>query len=245
MDEPKDFTNTVEFQDAVNKAAEAAAAKIMAAMATKISAAPQGPDQNFAEQLALAIAQIADQDTNRKRVPPEEIARRNAARDRMHELIQHARATGQRPEYRLIAKVYLSERFIEPFTLGDDKKVRPTEILWPGVPNEAMQPLNDCSKEIFAAFKESIGGQTGRVKGESTKGHWITPGGVVVKGDAPRRRAVGDGQAPEDYFSGDDVMVKNDDVGSPNDPTATHVRVLGTIAAPARQGSSQSGQGGY
>lgn len=245
MSEPNDFTSTVEFQAAVQKAAAQAAQeavdKIMAAMALKNAQASTGGDTFSAEALAMAIAALTDQDTNKKRVAPEEIARRNAARDKMHELLQKARATGQRPEYRLTAKVYLSERFIEPYTLGDDKKTRPTEIIWPGVPNEAMQPLNDCAKEIFAAFKESIGGSTGRVKGESTKGHWVTPGGVVVKGDAPRRREVGDGQDPASYFNGDDVSVKNADLGSPNDPTATHVRVLGTIAPPARQGSPQAG----
>lgn len=176
------------------------------------------------DRMAMAIAEISDQGTARKRVAPEVLASRARAYEKMVLLINQAREQGAEPEYRLVAKTYLSERFIEPFMPGPDKRPIPTEIVWKGAPNQAMRPINAVAKEIYAAFQESIGSQE-NLKGQDNRPFYMTPGGVVVKGD-PRgsKREI-----PQELLD-DDLKLTNQ-----KDPTAPFVHVLGTIAAPARQ----------
>lgn len=177
------------------------------------------------DRMALAIAEISDQGTARKRVAPEVLASRARAHEKMVKLINKAREDGEEPEYKLVSKTYLSERFIEPFMPGPDKRPIPTEIIWKGAPNQAMRPLNAVAKAIYAAFVESVGSQE-KLNGVDNRPFAMTPGGVVVKGlPAAARRDI-----PADLLESDLTMV-----GGTIDPTAAHVRVLGTVAAPARQ----------
>jgi hypothetical protein len=88
-----------------------------------------------------------------------------------------------------------------------------------------MRPINEVAREIYAHFRGSIG-STENIKGADNRPLWMTPGGVVIKGDArAQRREVA---APVPFDDGLDI--KNQ-----NDPTAPFIHVLGTIAAPARQ----------
>lgn len=233
-------TETPEFKEALNRAIAEAMPAVVSQVQTELLArvkpeASASGDASVAtsltetgglfEKLALAIAEISDQGTQRKRVAPEILAARAKAHERAVERIMLARKRGEKPEYRLVAKVYLNERFIEPFMPGPNKQPIPTEIIWSGMPNEAMRPINDVAKEIFKEFRASIG-STEQLKGVDNRPLWMTAGGVVVKGD-PRaqRREVA---APQPFD--DDLGVKNQ-----NDPTAPFVHVLGTVAAPARQ----------
>ena len=204
------------------------------------------------DRMAMAIAEISDQGTARKRVAPEILANRAKAHEKMVRLIgdarhhcgeaekkaaaarrigdtleaerQDAEVTKWSPEYRLVAKTYLAEQLIEPFRPGPDRRPIPTEIIWKGAPNQSMKPINEVAKAIHSAFQDSIGSQE-NLKGMDNRPFAMTPGGVVVKGlpSAARR------EIPQDLL-GDEVRIT-----SQNDPTASHVRVLGTVAAPARQ----------
>ncbi|SDD94957.1 hypothetical protein SAMN05216337_1017131 [Bradyrhizobium brasilense] len=189
-------------------------------------AAAEGAGGDFVERLALAIAEISDQGTNRKRVAPEILAQRAAKQREMVERLQLARERGEKPEYRLVSKVYLNERLIEPYMPGPNKQAVPTEIIWLGVPSEAMRPINKPAEEIYQLFRESVG-STEAIKGQDNRPFYLTVGGVVIKGDArAQRREV----AADNRFN-DGLQVASD----PRDPTAPFVHVLGTVAAPARQ----------
>ncbi len=213
------------------KAAVAESAAMVVQQMLKNGAIPQTQGNDVATELfskmALSIAEISDQGTQRKRVAPEILAAREAARKRAQARITLARENGEKPEYRVISKIYFNERFIEPFRLGDDKKPVHNEIVWTGMPNEALVPINDVAKEIFEEYRASIG-STSRLATTDNRSVWVTASGLVVKGDAPARRFVA---SPEPFS--DDLAVK-----MPNDPTAPEVRVLGTVAAPARQNIS-------
>lgn len=207
--------------------------------------------EKFAGAQALATAEIADQGTSRKRVAPEILARREAAAKRCRELVAEARrkssdahvagdqAEKERwmPTYRVTSKVYFGERLIEPWRRlpGQGAGVVAQEIVWMGVPNDALSPINETAQEIYAAYRESVGsteqlrsvkGPHGGIAEQDNRLFWMTPGGLVVKGDPPPKMFVG--TSPE-------MNVRPQDN---NDPNAPEVFVLGTVAAPARQNTA-------
>lgn len=244
MSTAPNFTDTKEFKDAVASAASKAASEALVHMLAELRAdgsigaktsAGEG-DRTLMAGLADTLAALVNQSSNRKVVPPEVIAQRERAFKRMVTLIMNARAAGERADYRLISKVWLHERLIEPYTKKpEDKVAKPTEIFWTGVPNESMVPLNDLAKDIFSAWREYTGTPE-IVQTADNRPAWITSGGLVVKGEPPARRQIGDGRAPDvaDFKFDDDLGIR-DEVGSPNDPNASRVHVLGTVAKPAQQ----------
>ena len=131
------------------------------------------------------------------------------------------------PEYRVVAKIYFNERFIEPFKRLPDKTVASNEIVWTGMPNDALRPINDIARKIYTEFKASIG-STEKLASADNRPVWITAQGLIVKGEPPRRREGYSESLPS--FS-EEVEVKHDN----NDPSAPYVHVLGTIASPAKQ----------
>jgi len=213
-----------EFKAAVAEAAALVVQQMMKAGAVPIS---QGDEslQTLFSKMALSIADISDQGTQRKRVAPEILVARDDARRRAEARIVQARENREQPEYRVISKIFFNERFIEPFKLNEAKKPVPNEIVWTGMPCQALVPINDVAKEIFAHYSESVS-SAGKLATTDNRPHWVTSSGLVVKGDPPARRFVA---TPQEFA--DDLQVKH----SPNDPTAPEVRVLGTVAAPAKQ----------
>lgn len=210
--------------------------------------ADTGTKQLFSE-MALAIAEMNNQGSGRsKPVAPEIIQQRQAAGERCTALVAKAKEAIRThgptaalemclvPIYRVVSKVYLNERLIEPYKAPETKGGKPTstEIYWDGIPSEAMRPLNAVANEIWDAYRDSIGGvpRVGKVKGPhggivepDNRSVWVTLGGHIVKGDAPAKAFVA---APLDH--NDDLGVRDN-----NDPNAPYIHVLGTIAAPARQ----------
>lgn len=215
--------------------AKAVTAEVQTELLAKVKTSPVAglTDQDgFAERLALAIAEISDQGTSRKRVAPEILAARARAHARCVDLIIAARGSGSKPEYRLISKVYLNEQLIEPFMPGPNKQPISTEIIWSGLPNDAMRPLNDVAKEIYREYRASVG-STGPLQGTDNRAISMTPGGLVIKGlGAAQRREVA---APLPFE--DDLDIKGQ-----NDPTAPFIHVLGTIAPAARQNATNQPQ---
>lgn len=240
----QDFTQTPEFTTAVASAVDKALGPILERLAaigeTPAASTPGGADlESFFRQMALSIAEISDQGTQRKRVAPEILAQRAKSHGLMIDAILEAKRLHdefgeERPKYRAIGKMYLNERFIEPFTIDPGtKKAVPVELYWSGVPNEVMRPLNDAAEGIYRHFRDSIGSTEKVVTQAQT---WISAGGLVIIGEPPARRSVGsfneagNPAAPASPFS-DDLDV----VGSPGDPNKPLVNVLGTVAPAARQ----------
>jgi hypothetical protein len=240
----RNITETPEFKAALDAALAKAVPEIVAQIAKQ--GAPIGAGSNeeataLFSKMALAIAEISDQGSNRKRVAPEVLAQRAAAKERCIRLIDDARehvleARRQKdgkveakwlPEYRVVAKIYFNERFIEPFKRLPDKTIASNEIVWTGIPNEALRPINDIAKKIYAEFRLSIG-STEKLATSDNRPVYITAQGLVVKGDPPKRR---EGLTQELPAFAEEMDLKHDN----NDPSAPFINVLGTIAAPAKQ----------
>ena len=256
--EREPITDTPEFKTALDAAVSAALPAAVEAAVAKLSdelralrqtagtedAADAPGDTKWLRQLAMAIAEVSDQGTNRKRVAPEILAKREAARQRMGRLILEARAQSLEPEYRLIGQVYLAEEKLDPFYSDPaTKRILPRDIVWTGPPNEAMRPLNDTAFGIFEAFMESIGGNSdnadwrpkrGDVSGKAPvnlNGAWVTERGLYIKGaSAAQRRTVGSLPDSNTPAPQDTLIARRH-----NDPTAAEVRVLGSVHPPARQ----------
>lgn len=230
---------TPEFHTAVSAAVAAAIpalkqqilANITAARADAPAAPGSSSDQAFAEGLAMALAQLTDQGTGRRRVAPEVIRARSEARERMTKLLVKAHAAGAIPSYRLKAKCYLDEVLIDPVWIGADHMQHPTEIDWPGVPNSAMVPINDTATEIHKAYLESVGSVP--KEDEVPDGEFrVTAGGLVVRGrPVPQRAQTGlRNGAPTAGDQGLRIKHKEQAPGK-----FKEVRVLGTVAQPARE----------
>jgi hypothetical protein len=238
-----------EFQKAVAEAAAKAVAEIAKGGAPIAAGVDEQTRQLFSE-MALAIANMSHQGDNRKPVAPEIIAKREASGRKCMELLNHAIEQAKKaqargvadeenvwiPRYKLIAKTYIGEKLHEPWQRGNGKGSPPvqTEILFSGIPNEAMKPANAVAEDIYDAYRDSIGasprlkaisGPNGGQVAQDNRPAWVTPNGHVVIGAAPARAFVGP-------ILGADVVPS--DVNN-NDPTAPLIRVLGTVAAPARQ----------
>ena len=214
-----------EVQQALADAAAKGAALAVAELAKQNGGVPADAMAMFSG-LAAAIAEMSMQGRpGPKPISPAEKARRDAAHERCVELVLKARREQLEPEYRLTGKVYLNERFIEPYFKKADNTVEPTRIVWTGIPSESMLPLNEISREIYAAYKESIG-SVQLIPTLDNRPVWVTKAGLVVRGDPPKRAFV----AAEHQFD-DALKVPQDN----SDPNAAFVRVLGTVAEPAKK----------
>lgn len=229
--------DTPEFKEAVQSAVLAMVPTLLGEIQAARGGAPENSekatdDKAFAERLAMAISELTDQGTGRKRVAPEIIESRAKARTRMTTLIIQARANGIVPSYQLRNKVYLDEVLVDPVWVDANRQAQPTVIDWPGVPNEAMVPTNDAAKGIYEAFAESIGSVAPEHRLPEDK-LGVTPNGLVVRNGAVQaRREVGtilDGGVRE----GEGLRLHHKAEG----PTKhKEIRVLGSVAQPARVG---------
>lgn len=232
--------NSPEFKDAV--AAETA--KIMASVNEQIApllaklqaasgATPSGDDKSWVQNLAMALSELSDQGQHRRRVAPEVMAARAAARDRMAQLIVKARVDKTPAIYIVRAKTHLANRLLEPMYIARDHSLHDNEIEWDSVPNEALEPVNDVAKAIFQAFKDSIGAAEWQAPEDR---YGVTRGGLVVKGaaaDAANRgmRVANTALSGAPIDTGDGLRVRHDSQTGRMNP----VNILGDIAAPAQR----------
>lgn len=185
--------------------------------------ATEGGDRAFLSQLAHEIARVGDPANKRRTVSPEVAKSREEACERMQTKLVEAHAKGEMPIYVVRQKIYLQEVLIEPqFRDPGTKEMRDTEINWPSVPNEAMDPVNDIAKEIHKEFLLSIGSMG---KAPLKSAPWVISGNEIVRGRSGPRADVGHGQSEDPRIAGRSSVPK----------TAT-IRVLGTAAEPARVG---------
>lgn len=224
------IVDTPEFKGAIEKVKQEAAKAVTAALETaRISAgsSPQEGDTNWAETFAMAIAKLTDQGTGRQHVAPEILRSREIARARMAELIIAARAEGKVPSYRLTSKVLLDNQLVDPFWIDRNHIAQPTEIDWPGVPNEAMQPLNQVAEDIFAAFMNSIGSVSKLQQDALTADLSVTAGGLTVRGNLNKRSVK---EIVHEESEKGLVLRHKDQPGR-----YKSVNILGSIANPAQQ----------
>lgn len=260
MTEPSaDFTTTPEFKAAVVAAAKEAVAETLASF----KAAPNGGStkeetMQVLRDMAMAIAEVNDQGSQRKRWAPEVMARMAEGAEKLRMLLAEAKHNYDearhrrdeagmlrwRPEYRLTAMCVLNEVMVQPWEKkGPQVPPTPVDIYWSGAPNDAMVPTNDIAKRIFSAFRQSCDGRT-KIVAESGPA-WITEGGLVIKGARPPARRTNQTQVVEGMFAVeeedaavpgfDDTFLIKGTPGVPGDPNAEFVNVLGTIAPAARR----------
>lgn len=215
------------------------AAEVEALVTAKVNLATQammdllsergGGAADWSRQLAMAIAEMSDQGNNRKRVAPEEMAKRQDARVRLLDTLHDMYQRGVDLEYQLKRKVVLDEQLIEPlWQHPTSKKQMHTTISWPGEPNDAMEPMNDNAKQVFDLWVESVGG----IKPRNQRQRLTPRGVVIVEGSAPTTREV-----PQ-VGSGEATSVRITRREQPGEVVET--RILGTIAAPARQSNGRA-----
>jgi hypothetical protein len=203
------------------------------ASAPRIESAGAGDPASWMESLAMAIATLTDQGTGRKRVSPDVMKKQVDERKEMVRLILEARATGIKPRYSLTNKVYFSDQVIDPIWIGRDKAQNRTEIDWDGVPNDAMQPVNDVAARIYSAYLGSTGGAPKVVEDAPMA---VTPKGLTVFRGRQRPAVPGvhgtfDEVDDAAVVNGGEVKIAHQNEGG----RYVERRVLGTVAAPARQ----------
>lgn len=221
---------------------DALVSKLFAEKAAEIAnvGASGGPTTGLAQALAMAIAQLTDQGTGRKRVPPEEIQARESAHGQMLEAISKWREKGVVPEYRLVREVFLADQKIRPTWIDDKHRVQPQEIGWRDIPNGAMRPINQAAEEIFGHFSRWIATNFGDAPMPVQTG-LVPPGGLVVR-HASRERGdevlsamkYGDTRpmAPPMPSGDAGLMIKG---RVPGFDQTRPVKILGSLAEPARE----------
>lgn len=181
------------------------------------------------QSLAMAIANLTDQGTGRKRVAPEELQKRERGRMEMFRLIDEAAANGENPHYKLRHLVYLGEQKVNPVWIDSAHRQQPTEIVWPGPPNQAMVPVNDTAKRIHAAFLQWIGEEPVADLGPmrvTASGLAIVKGPPGLASDAAEAQHTGGGRSGP-------LVPQIVGRGAPGPTIETHI--LGTVMPPARQ----------
>lgn len=211
-------------------------ATILAKLAEANASAPGGTVNATMAALSMSIAQLTDQGTGKKRIAPEVIVAREKAHDRMVVLINETSARGGKPLYQLRGKVLLDEVLVDPQYIDQFHRAQPQQIIWPGIPNEAMDPLNEDAKAIYAEYREWIGGGSPRDLGVAK----VTARGLVVmqRGPAVFKDEMGEALGPEAQHVGVPGSSGTGGLQIPGRGQAGHYvekRVLGTVAEPARQ----------
>lgn len=244
----KDVTKTPEFQAAVASAVQAAESDIVARITAQLAkvrgtgapaqSAPSG-DQNLIAELTKSIMAMVNINQPEKPLSPEEVQSRADGQARLIALLVPVQATDydapdapEAPFYRVIAKTFLTDFVVEPFEVdGNTKAMVPKTIHWTGIPNECLEPINDAAREIHTAYMKSIGGPTEFGGEADTRPVGVTPGGIVVKGLNPSAWRNGEARPVGGISRGSTTDVMG--IRGQNDPRASKINVLGTVAAPA------------
>ncbi len=157
-------------QAKVNEAIPALKQEMLGELAAMLSASRESAgtsdkassaDSHMISELVTHLAKLTNKDMAKIIVSPEEMAKRDSARNEMMRLIIDAHAKGEMPVYRLVRKTYLSEVKIEPQVRNPATKMMEDQLInWNNVPNEAMKPHNEVAAKIYEQFMIYIGGQS-------------------------------------------------------------------------------------
>jgi|SRR5215472_59505 len=232
-EEIADFTRTPEFQNALAAAVEKALADRTQEIIDRITAQRGAPattqEAGFARVLAGQIAELVDQDRVRRgqaaRLPAEEIERRTHAAECMEVLLTDAFAKQKEPLYDVMKPCYFEEQLIDPTWQNPATKVlMRRQVTWYGVPNEQLSPANEVALAIYREFLVMIGGETRALNRPDLGRKKLT---IVGSSDVAN-------SSPEPVGTPRSIgmlKLKGDTVQG----QISETRVLGTIAAPARQ----------
>ena len=213
----------------------------LAAFKAEILASLGSPKQDTTtagtfDALAMAIATLTDQGVGRYHVPPDVVKARSEARVRLGKLVMECQRMDendpQLPKYQLLGKVNLGDQLLEPFWIDSAHISRRREIVWTGIPNEAMDPMNESAKGIHAAFMDSIGNSPSAVVPADAL--MMTSHGAVLRVTAggtsqtQAQKHVLD-SLPQPGIPRDTVKI----LGGEHRPPREAVRILGTIMPPA------------
>jgi hypothetical protein len=228
------FAGTPEFQQAVAEAVRQSNATMMMEMAKLFSAAKPGGDLGgVLSELAVNIAQMTNTGSNRKVITPDESKRRMDAYTSMGKLLDKVRAEGQHPHYKVTGQTWIDGILINPKVPDGQGKWKDTEIIWMGIPNTAMAPLNEVAKELFNLFLISIGGSA-RIDYAPEQSVWATHDGLIMVGDNPPQSLVQRGNVHTQKELGTELSTTNE-LTSPDDPNATRIPILGKTFPPAER----------
>lgn len=230
------ITETPEFKAALAEQRASIMTDVVAALGRSNVGGAVIDQTSLISDLTMAIAGMTDTGSNRKVIPPAERDRRVKSHERMIEVLERIHADPKlKPLYALIAPVHLDEQYVEKYAQRGDRKWDQTTIVWRGVPNSAMRPLNDIAKEIYTPYLESIGGSTSNTAGLREQPTWVTYGGLQLHGN-PSQTASSHGlvsEQAEPMELGKDLGNTTLELTSVDDPNATQIPILGKTFAPA------------
>ena len=209
--------------------------------AAPVTADSQVTTKSVLEGLAHAMAKASDPANRRRILPPEVVEERAMAREEMKRAILQYHAKGEVPIYKMLRASFLNETLIHPqFFNPATKAMEDQEIDWPGVPNQAMQPVSEAARIIHAHYLRSIGARAGHVlMGFKLEGDNIEPSAValddlpaplVLTGKEIRRGHAGAPRGSE--MSIHDALAADPRRGNASAKPNIE-RVLGTTAQPA------------
>jgi hypothetical protein len=223
-----DITKTPEFI-----AAMAQMQSTMLASMQAILAASQGaPGKDTISELTAAIVGMNDPKNLERRITPAEAERRAAAFQAMGALITQMRAEKATAKYQVATKVYLTDQLIEPFVPLGNGVWAENEVYWNGVPGPGLRPIDERAHAIFEQYLIYIGGSTKNQAGVIEQPAWVQ-GGLVMMGTPTQTASARGGVKqvqPLDLTSMNPTDIKS----TTDNPNAKAVRVLGSIAEPAR-----------
>lgn len=237
--ESPSFINTPEFKEAVQAAVAAQLPAVVKQVqesivgdpATLAKASDGTVIESMMKSLALAIAGVADQGSETKRVSPEVLEFRRKERARMYELIQSAINRRDAPVYTLKNQVYLSDHVINPLVVGHSGRPEVAEIYFYFEPNEAMVPVNDVAKEIYAAYKNSLGNSAKVIEDEKFELKGLGTAHALLVKSRPQLTQSAMQEARE-AKEGPFAMLGR---RNGRDVETEKVRILGTVAPAAEQ----------
>ncbi len=222
------IAETAEFKAAVARAVEQASASILERLAAKNGYGNGGntaDELSFARLLSAQIAELSGQTDRlgRPRIPTEILEQRRLARERLESLMIEVYTQNLDPEYEIMQACYLDEQLIDPTWVDSNHVLRRTTICWLGVPNEAMRPKNEVAQRVYTEFLASIGGVTAPINRPDLGRKSVKVLHREGLDDGPK---VGTGE-PKGILR---ITGRDAQPGQ-----ITETRVLGSIAAPARQ----------
>lgn len=211
------------------------------------------------ELLGMKIAELTDQNAQVqiKRLAPAEIQARTAAFEHMGELLSviQQKPSSEWPIYYLTAKCQLNgkdgPRIVDPIVAIGKNEWEQVRIRHAGIPNLAMRPANEAAKAIFKQWIRYIGGSEAANRIAPTSPAWMTFDGTHVIAGNGTTSARAHGRE----FVADPIVIDGEDIAAqtarqnadlteemlvPNDPRRKEIHVLGTLADPARVGSTSA-----
>lgn len=211
------------------------------------------------DKLGMQIAELTDQNAQVqvKRLAPAEKQARDAAFEKMGELLTklQSQPSSEWPIYMLVAKTQLNgkdgPRIVDPIVAIGKNEWEQVRVRHAGIPNLAMRPANAAAKAVYREYIRYLGGSEAANKIAPAPAAWMTFEGthVIMGNGTTSARAHGR------EFVADPIEIDGEDVAAararnaselteemmiPNDPRRKEIHVLGTLADPARVGSTSA-----